>query len=185
MANLKLKNPSGGSLNLVSADGASDLTVTFPATTGTAMVSGNIPAFSVYMSANQAPTNNTQVKCNLDTIVHDTANCFNTSTYRFTPNVAGYYHLFGSVAAYSSNTSATIGAAIIQKNGTTNVAAAQINGVPYALLLHPSVSQLVYLNGTTDYVELHGLVNASGASQLFIGTTQLYTIFSGFLARAA
>ena len=40
MANLKLKNPSGGSLNLVSADGASDLTVTFPAGTGTAVVNG-------------------------------------------------------------------------------------------------------------------------------------------------
>jgi hypothetical protein len=38
MANLKLKNPSGGSLALVSADGASDLTVTFPAGTGTAVV---------------------------------------------------------------------------------------------------------------------------------------------------
>ena len=35
MANLKLKTPSGGSLNLVSADTASDLTVTVPATTGT------------------------------------------------------------------------------------------------------------------------------------------------------
>jgi len=40
MANLKLKNPSGGSLNLVSADGASDLTLTFPAGTGTAVVNG-------------------------------------------------------------------------------------------------------------------------------------------------
>ena len=40
MANLKLKNPSGGSLNLVSADGGSDLTVTFPAGTGTAVVNG-------------------------------------------------------------------------------------------------------------------------------------------------
>ena len=40
MANLKLKNPSGGSLNLVSVDGASDLIVTFPAGTGTAVVNG-------------------------------------------------------------------------------------------------------------------------------------------------
>ena len=40
MANLKLKNPSGGSLNFASADGASDLTVTFPAGTGTAVVNG-------------------------------------------------------------------------------------------------------------------------------------------------
>jgi len=148
-------------------------------------VAGTGPAFSVYMSANQAPTNNTQIKCNLDTIVYDTASCYNTSTYRFTPNVAGYYQLSGSVAGYSTNTSLVIAASIIQKNSTTNVAAAQINGVSYSLLMQPTTSQLVYLNGTTDYVELHGQVNASGGSQLFVGTTQLYTIFSGFLARAA
>jgi hypothetical protein len=35
MANLKLKTPSGGSLSLVSADTASDLTVTVPAQSGT------------------------------------------------------------------------------------------------------------------------------------------------------
>ena len=46
MANLKLKNPAGGSLNLVSADGASDLTVTFPAVTGTAVISGQNSAIT-------------------------------------------------------------------------------------------------------------------------------------------
>jgi hypothetical protein len=48
MANLKLKNPSGGSLNLVSADGASDLTVTFPAATGTAMIGSGVGAWTAY-----------------------------------------------------------------------------------------------------------------------------------------
>jgi hypothetical protein len=37
MANLKLKTPSGGSLNLVSADTASDLTLTLPANTSTVL----------------------------------------------------------------------------------------------------------------------------------------------------
>jgi len=46
MANLKLKNPSGGSLNLVSADSASDLTLTFPAVTGTAVISGQNSAIT-------------------------------------------------------------------------------------------------------------------------------------------
>ena len=68
MANLKLKNPAGGSLNLVSADGASDLTVTFPATTGTAMVSGNMPAFSAWLSGgNQSLTSGTWIKITFNT----------------------------------------------------------------------------------------------------------------------
>ena len=59
MANLKLKNPSGGSLNLVSADGASDLTVTFPAGTGTAVVNGVSSAITS-MTA-QASTSGTSI----------------------------------------------------------------------------------------------------------------------------
>lgn len=48
MANLKLKNPSGGSLALVSADGASDLTVTFQALTGTAALTSTNNAWTSY-----------------------------------------------------------------------------------------------------------------------------------------
>jgi|LakMenEpi03Aug12_release.lakeMendotaPanAssembly.Ray.scaffolds.fasta_scaffold141747_2 hypothetical protein len=178
-------NASGtGSVTLESPNTNSDFTITLPAATGTAMVSGNIPAFSAYMSANQAPTNNALVKCAVDTEVFDTANCFNTSNYRFTPNVAGYYQINGSVAGYSTGTSLTASATIIQKNGST-VAAAQINGSSSFLLLQPTITQIVYLNGSTDYVELYGLVVASGGSQLFVGTSLLYTTFSGCLVRAA
>jgi len=48
MANLKLKNPAGGSLSLVSADGASDLTVTFQALTGTAALTSTNNAWTSY-----------------------------------------------------------------------------------------------------------------------------------------
>ena len=56
MANLKLKNPSGGSLNLVSADGASDLTVTFQALTGTAALTSTNGAWTSYTPTITAST---------------------------------------------------------------------------------------------------------------------------------
>ena len=145
---------------------------------------GGVPAFSVYMSANQIPSNSVVTKCALDTKVIDTANCFNTSTYRFTPNVAGYYFISGAVAGYSTGTSLTAAVTLIYKNGAI-VAGAQINGTSNDLVLQPSISQIVYLNGSTDYVELYGLVTASASSQLFIGTTQQYTTMTGCLVRAA
>jgi hypothetical protein len=91
MANLKLKNPSGGSLNLVSADGASDLTVTFPATTGTAMVTGNMPAFRGALATNLSVSNNTEAQISFNTEQFDTASAYSNGT--FTVPVTGYYAL--------------------------------------------------------------------------------------------
>lgn len=147
-------------------------------------VAGTGPAFSVYMSANQTPANNTITKVALDTEVFDTANCFNTTNYRFTPNVAGYYLISGAVAGYSTGTSLTASVTLIYKNGAI-AASAQINGSISTLLLQPSISQIVFLNGSTDYVELYGLVVASASSQLFVGTSLQYTTMTGCLIRAA
>ncbi len=146
---------------------------------------GGVPAFSAYMSANQIPSNNTITKCALDTEAFDTANCFNTSTYRFTPNVAGYYQINGTVSGYSTATSLVSSYTMLYKNGTTIFGAAYIINVPSSLILQCSASAIVYLNGTTDYVELYGLVNAGSSSQLFVGASQQYTAMSGSLIRAA
>ena len=150
MANLKLKNPSGGSLNLVSADSASDLTVTFPAVTGTAMVSGNMPAFSAYQSSAQTLSSNTLTKLQFQTEEWDTASAFdNTTNYRFTPNVAGYYLVTGSMTLGDTNSNNYVA---IYKNGSVNRFGSQ-NTVDRS-----QISAYVYLNGTTDYIELYGRV---------------------------
>jgi hypothetical protein len=148
MANLKLKNPSGGSLNLVSADGASDLTVTFPAATGTAMVSGNMPLALVKLSTSQSMTGGTQVVIAFDTKVYDTNNCFNTTNYRFTPTVAGYYQV--NLTAYiSGGSGANEVQTAIQKNGADLMYPIDI--IP-TNMWSCSGSHIVYCNGSTDYI---------------------------------
>ncbi len=182
MANLKLKNPAGGSLNLVSADGASDLTVTFPATTGTAMVSGNMPAFSAYVGTNQSVSSGTYTKvaCNVEEF--DTANCYNTSTYRFTPNVAGYYQFNGQTENVSGG-----GARIIlqfYKNGAEAKRGNDL-GLPsgnWASAGGMVVNALIYCNGTTDYVEFY-IYDTGG--QTVAGGNSAVSYFQGFLVRAA
>jgi len=182
MANLKLKTPSGGSVALVSADTGSDLTVTFPATTGTAMVSGNMPAFSAYASNSQTGfTNGTFTKVQLATEVFDTNSNFDNATnYRFTPTVAGYYSI-SAIASLSTlaNTGGTN--ACIYKNGTLYIQGSTVgtsNMYPTA-----SVSAIIYLNGSTDYIELY-VFNGTGGSANLMSVSYL-TAMSGSMVRSA
>ena len=188
MANLKLKNPAGGSLALVSADGASDLTVTFPATTGTAMVTGNMPAVFAYSTLNsQTFATSTITKVGLNAEVFDTNNCFDSTTnYRFTPNVAGYYLIsfttqFDYIGAYRAFV-------YLYKNGSNFIFQEQINGVTAstypALTLNPV---LVYANGTSDYFEIYIEQRSGGNQGAYGGASQppYSTYFSAYMVRAA
>jgi hypothetical protein len=182
MANLKLKNPAGGSLNLVSADGASDLTVTFPAATGTAMVSGNMPAFSVYTNDGTSYfTNETQVKVRFNVELFDTNNNFDSTTnYRFTPTVAGYYSFSAKVL---TNSGGAGGQQItyLHKNGSELAQLEQLyisqNGTG------TTGSYLAYANGTTDYFEIYQFQSAGSSKPIY--TTSTLTFWTGFLVKAA
>lgn len=176
-------NASGsGSVTLESPNTNNDLTVSIPAATGTMMVSGNMPAFRVYLSANQTVTAVTNTKITLDTEVFDTANCFNTTTNRFTPNVAGYYQ-FNVMLGASASSSLGYNYIQLYKNGVYDSIA--IYG-PYSNAANYGVlSTLIYMNGTTDYVELYAQISGTGTITVSGGSTPVSTYMSGFLARAA
>ena len=149
--------------------------VTIPSVTGTAMVSGNMPAFFVTLSTNFSVTSGSYTKVPFDTKTFDTATCFNTSTNRFTPTVAGYYQINLTVGNGGSVTRAIAG---IYKNGSELCrgfdATAAIAGC--------SASAIVFLNGSTDYIEGYGLL--SGAALVFFGAS-VVTQMSGVLVRGA
>ena len=137
-------------------------------------VAGNGPAFRAYASAATTGLNNgVAKKVELASEDFDTASCFASS--RFTPNVAGYYFISAGIRFEAlANASA-----LIVKNGTVYA----VGSTPNAGTYHSVVTDLVYLNGTTDWVELHGIQ--------YIGNNQSTTAassgtwMSGFLARAA
>ncbi len=182
MANLKLKNPSGGSLNFVNADGASDLTVTFPAVTGTAMVSGNMPAVFAYKAGTtQSITTGTFTKVTFNTELFDTNNNFASST--FTPTVAGYYQISGGV----SNLGGSLPVRMIlsfYKNGSGY---AGIGDFVNSSVQRNYGSTLVYCNGTTDYIELYCWLSGSSLALDYGESTGVgyNTYFSACLVRTA
>lgn len=124
------------------------------------------PIFSAYRSGNQTGvTNNTYVKVQLNAEEFDTASCFDSTTnYRFTPNVAGYYRFEWLLDA--RGTGLTVGFPQLWKNG-----GAHKSGTWAAHSSNISISggsAVVYMNGSTDYVELYGFTIASSGN-LFNG----------------
>ena len=184
MANLKLKNPSGGSLNFASADGASDLTVTFPAVTGTAMVSGNMPAFAAYPSSAVNLSSSTWTKIAFNAELFDTNSNFNTSTYRFTPTVAGYYQINFFVNTSTSNNNAYWNFSAIYKNGTAYIGQYSVFPSGDVQGYGSQISQLISMNGSSDYLEFYVNVYVASGTPSYSGGADS-TQVSGFLARAA
>ena len=138
------------------------------------------PAFKAVMSATTAISNAGTTKLVLNTEEWDTNSNYDTANYRFTPTVAGYYLITGSVFM-STATTARVGVAIY-KNGSEH--AWQFTaGVSSGGGANPQVSTIVYANGSTDYFELYAAQNY--ASSVNAANNGVLTWFSGALVRAA
>jgi hypothetical protein len=162
-----------GSMTIQGPNTNSNQVLTIPDATGTAMVSGNMPAFSAYQSSAQTLSSATFTKITFTTKVFDTNNNFASST--FTPTVAGYYQINCGI---SIGTTATVIILLFYKNGSTVYKAVNTNPSTVSTV---SASNLVYLNGTTDYVEVYAFLTLGQA--LSAASTDTY--FSGSLMRAA
>lgn len=134
-------------------------------------VAGTGPAFSATMSANQSVTSSTYTKVAFNTEDFDTNSNYDTTTYRFTPTVAGYYQIIGSI--YPNTVVTTINSAIY-KNGSNFKT---FSGTTYSA----SVSALIYFNGSTDYIELYGYLAGTSPAISNISTV---SYFSGYLVRS-
>lgn len=107
------------------------------------------PAFSAYQSSAQSFSSSTWTKVQCQTEEFDTnSNYDNATNYRFTPTVAGYYQVNGTL--YYANGQGT--SVSIYKNGTEFKRGYDSNDNCKQAI----VSCLIYCNGTTDYIELYG-----------------------------
>lgn len=143
MSSVVISGDTSGAVTLTVPAVAGTNTVTIPASTGTVMVSGNMPAFSAYQSSATTITA-TWTKILYGNEEFDTNNNFASS--RFTPTVAGYYQI-------TMNTEITASGLIVSaiyKNGAEYKRGSYSN--PTAIV-GGYVSCLVYLNGSTDYIE--------------------------------
>jgi len=120
-------------------------------------VAGNGPAFRSVLSGNQTIAFNTYTKLTLNSEIFDTNNCYNTSTYRFTPNVAGYYQVSLQILANGLSTRSYYVSGMIYKNGSVDPNSEGRVSLTYGDGADNSVysSGVFYMNGTTDYLEAY------------------------------
>jgi hypothetical protein len=178
---LVLQSSGGGQITVQEPATASNFTQTLPAADGVTMVSGNMPAFSAYPSTTQSIATSTNTKVIYGSEFFDTNNCFDSTTnYRFTPTVAGYYQITAAVRDATGPVSGQL-VSYIYKNGS--VINFVVNTFAGAVGTSSVCSALLYLNGTTDYIEHY--VSHNAVSSVNISASSVSTYFQATLVRAA
>lgn len=174
-----------GTLNLQSG-GTTIATIN---STGLSMASGKVlaptgPAFSAYINSGaQSLSLGTWTKITLNAEEFDTASCFDSTTnYRFTPNVAGYYQVNVCLFFDYSGSQFTDAAMAVYKNGS---AVKKLNQYGYGGYGMASLSALIYMNGSTDYLEVYGYISGGSGPQIYSNSSPQNTYVSAYLARSA
>jgi len=117
------------------------------------------PAFSAYKSASQGISANTWTKITFNTEIFDTDAAFASST--FTPATAGYYQINYTLWIDPTGPNAVIQGRIY-KNGSLYMEQFR-QDTNYGA---NTAGLVVYLNGSTDYLEVYGYCSAGTPSVL-------------------
>ena len=134
------------------------------------------PAFSAYANSGTNVPNVTWTKILYDTELFDTNNNFASS--RFTPTVAGYYQINGNGRFSNAVAGSTLYFGIYKNGVQYTLVGSGAASTPRAI----QAATLMYMNGTTDYVEFWAYQNSGGTEATDTGSQ--YT-FSGCLLRGA
>jgi hypothetical protein len=168
----KIDPQSGTSLEI----GSSGDTITIPSGativnsgTQTGFGGTNTPAFEAYLSSAQTVSDETITKAQANTELFDTDSAYdNSSTYRFTPQVAGKYLLWGVIAGYSGDESRiNVVKSLIYKNGAVARNVTLDMRANPARYIMPHVQTIQEANGSSDYFEFFGFVNGTTGTQTF------------------
>lgn len=123
-----------------------------------------IPAISVYNSGATFAISTGVNKWTLNAEDLDNTSTFDSTTnYRWTPQVAGWYHV-GGIVHGTAGSNGELLALFLYKNGAR---IRDLGGGPFAsasLVQLASGSGLVQMNGTTDYLEWYIYNTAGGAT---------------------
>lgn len=166
------------STNAVNLSGGTVAATTITGTTISGSSAG-MPKFSVYANGNQNISGATKVNFGAETF--DTNSNFDTGTGRFTPTVAGYYQVNFATTIFADSTSLTSANVFLYKNGSRYKDGVSRPVVAATTGLTLVGSDLVYMNGSTDYLEIY--VTGTGTNPKINGNvaSPWLTYFSGSL----
>ena len=147
--------------DIMTSDGAGNITLSTAMNTAVAAGSNNTPAFSVYLTSATNLTNNTLTKVSFDTENYDTNNAVSSGTFTVPTGQGGKYFIYAQLSIACTSQSSTW----IYKNGsivTQNVIEASGN---YFSDISSTVSALLDLTAG-DYIEIYGRGISTGTVTL-------------------
>jgi len=153
---------SGDTVALPSATLTTALPVASGGTGGTSFSAAGLassPMFRAYNTGGFTASADTMTSF-ADTEVFDIGSCYNTSTKKFTPNVAGYY-CFNVHARTNSTSNFSYISARIRKNGTEISSGVNYNASTDSV----HATTICQLNGSSDYVE--GMIYCNSTNRDF------------------
>ena len=168
---------SGTFTRLGIGSSATVLTVAGGVPTWAAPSGSSGPAFSAYSATNQSISSGVYTKITFGSEDFDTAGNF--ASNRFTPTTAGYYQInFGGYVDGSGATN--YGSARLYFNGS---AIRACNFTDTTNDYSPVLADVIYFNGSTDYLEVFTYLNGGGT---VVGNASAprYTYFSGVWIRS-
>ena len=147
-----------GGNSIITSDGAGNLT--------TQKI--NYPAFEAYTNVDQTVGDGVVTKITFNTEVLDTNSAYDTSTSRFTPQVAGKYLVNTSILGLDGASTLVWAETYIYKNGSKYKESRTIFSSNYISAINNILSGIVDMNGTTDYLEVYVNMNSSNGGDITI-----------------
>ena len=172
-----LIQPSTGTTLTVGASGDQ---ITAPTGVKTSFL---YPAFQASISGDQSLSDGVKAKIQFDTELFDTDSAYDNSTnYRFTPQVAGKYLVYGAVSLWQDdNTDLKLASILIYKNGSVVNKTYDSFLASYTRGSSQQLTVAVDMNGSSDYVEIYGEIQiSSGASGLIAESSDGRTFFGAY-----
>ena len=139
----------------------------------TQTIANNTPAFKATTSGSTTMPNQTATKIAFASEIFDTGSAYDTSNSRFTPQTAGKYSITAMIR-FNSSTDFTDNILRIYKNGSDVVQ----NQQSHFHFECNTVTSIITLNGSSDYVEIYGFQNSGGDVDNEAGTTTSF--FQGY-----
>jgi len=129
------------------------------------LLSTNLSRVRVHLSGTQSVAKNSDVKVQLDTEDFDTNTEFDSTTnYRFTAKKVGYYSVSAAVFFNAPETTNVDYNLYIYKNGVS--VSRGNNNSNSSTSIGVSITDVIYLDGVDDYLEMYVRHNASTSLNL-------------------
>ncbi len=140
----------------------------------------NTPAFSAERSGDQTISNTTRTTILFNNEFYDSSSAYDTSTGKFTPQVAGKYFVNANVQL-NTNTNSNLSYAFIEmyKNSSIITEDVHDNRANYGRKITCDVTAIVDMNGSSDFILIQAFiaeVSSSAATVRDMSTFQAFRI---------